>query len=188
MRSSRLILIVMGVCGLNLCLGTLARAEEMDNPQFLAWTKFDVGSSETLEATVAGPNGREMKVQSTNKLLDKAADHVTIEIVASMNVMGQTRTMPPQKQTVRSRIEKKDYKQIGTEEVSAAGKTIMCKVYEGKGMAPAPQGPPRQGAAQQGGGTAKVWVSDEVPGGLVKVEAQSEKGKVQMILKSYEAR
>jgi hypothetical protein len=160
----------------------LARAEggeQMDNPAFTAWSKFAVGSSETLSAELQGPNPQapKMTMEMVRKLVEKADDHVTIEVTTTIDAAGQKKELPARNQNVPAKMEKKDVKSSGTEDVEAAGKKYTCKVYDIKGF-----------STQNPDATVKLWVNDEIPGGLVKMEAQSPRGTMTSLLKSFETK
>jgi len=171
------------VAGLALVLGAgLARAEEpqqqpplVDNPQYQAWANYGVGSSETLEGHIDGGNGQKMTMESTHTLKEKTGEQVTIEITVTMEMMGQKHTSPPQQQVIKAKSEKQDVDEVGKEEVSAAGKAFNCKVYEAHSLNP-----------QAGDAKARIWVSDQVPGGVVKMEASTPRGSITSLLKSFE--
>jgi hypothetical protein len=153
-----------------------APAEQMDNPQFTAWNKFDVGASSTLITDIEGASqGISMQLQTVQKLVEKTADHLVVESTPSMKVGDNVRQLPAQRQTVQAKIEKKEFKKLPDEQVTAAGQTFTCKVYQAKQPTP------------RGGGEvdAKVWYSDKVPGGTVKLEGNAAKAKFTMLLKSY---
>jgi hypothetical protein len=154
-------------------------AEQMDNPAFAAWSKFAIGSSETLTAELQGanPQAAKMTMEMVRKLVEKADDHITIEVTSTINVAGQKKEMPSRNQNVPAKMAKKDVKSSGTEEVEAAGKKYTCKVYDVKGF-----------SAQNPDATVKLWVNDDIPGGLVKMEAQSPRGTMTSLLKSFETK
>jgi hypothetical protein len=171
-------------------------ADVVDSPRYQAWSKFKVGSSHTLSGTM---NGGAVPVQTemTQKLVELTDDHVTIETTATTTVMGRSHTMPPRSQSIPAKEEMKDVTELGNEKVDAMGKTFDCKVYEITKGPPVATGRPTQ-PNQESGGKAKIWVSPEVPGGVVKLEATGhsanpsagEGGTITMtyLLKSYEAK
>lgn len=178
MRLSRMLL----AAGLAMLMGIgLARAEEevpmMDNPLFEVWSGHNVGSSETLEGKINGPNGQQMVMESTYTLKEKTDDQVTIETTVSMEMMGQKHTMPPQQKAIKARVEKVDFEQVGSEEVSAMGKTFKCEIYEA-----------HQDNSKSKEFKAKVWVNKDVPGGVVKMEANTPQGMMTLMLKDYQSR
>lgn len=159
-----------------LCAG-LAYGEMVDNPQYQGWKKFGEGSSATLTSTMSA-GGQKIESESVRKLVSKADDSVTIEVTASVTFAGQSHSTPPHEQKIAAQIDKKDADvSTSNEKVEAAGKTFDCKVYNITQATP-------DGKSV----TAKVWITDEVPGGVVKMEAKTDRGDVTSILKSYEAK
>ena len=154
---------------------TTAPEELIDNPQFAHWTKFNIGSSATLSTEIK-TSGQTISTVSTNKLLEKDGEKVIVEISGTMNIAGQKNELPPQKQTIPAQIAKRSIKQAATEAVEAAGKTFDCKIYE---MLNDPGQPDAK---------AKVWLSDEVPGGVVKLEAAMPQGSVTGALTGFETK
>jgi hypothetical protein len=173
MRIQRLVLVVAAM----ISIAGLARAEEIANPTFENWKKFAEGSSATISTTIDA-NGQKMNSETTNKLASKADDAITVEVSGTMEAFGQKRPIPTQSQKVPPKVEKADAPvQVGesTEKVEAAGKTFDCKVYEVTKKMP-------NGQTIK----AKSWVSDDVPGGVVKMEVKSDQANVTGLLKSFE--
>ena len=173
MQIRRLVLVV----GAMLSLAGVSRAEQVANPAFENWKKFEAGSTSTMSMTIEA-GGQKMKSETVNKLASKADDVITVEVTGTMEVLGQKQTIPTQTQKVAAKVEKDDAPtQVGesTEKVEAAGKTFDCKVYE-------------LAKKQANGQTvkAKMWMNDDVPGGIVKMEAKSEQANVTGVLTSFE--
>ncbi|MCC7351315.1 MAG: hypothetical protein IT446_12170 [Phycisphaerales bacterium] len=167
------------VAGLALVLGLgIARAEDqatlMDNPLFEVWSAHNIGSSETLEGKITGPGGQQMVMESTYTLKEKTDDYVTVETSASMEMMGQKHNLPPQQKQIKAQVEKVDVVRVGSEEVSAMGQTFECDVYEIHSDNSKPTEV-----------NAKLWANKDVPGGVVKMEANSPHGTVTLLLKNY---
>jgi len=154
-----------------------ARAEQVEDPRYAAWKDYAIGSSASYETETAA-GGQKMLFESTHKLLEKADDHVTVEVTTSYTIDGAKHSVPPQKQNIAAKSEKKNVAEKESEDVKAAGKTYTCKVYEVK------ETTPTNGKEV----TAKVWVSKDVPGGMVKMEASTDQGKVTSTLKSSETK
>jgi hypothetical protein len=121
--------------------------------------------------------GMKVQMSTVRKLVEKADDHVTVESTTTTTVMGQDHTTPPQKIVIPAKSDAKDVIAHDNEKVDAAGKTFDCKVYET--VEPTPQNENAKG---------KIWVNDEVPGGLVKMEAGSARGTITYLLKSFEVK
>jgi hypothetical protein len=168
-------LVVVALCATSRVAA--ADAPPADNPQFTAWSKFDVGATSTLAATIqAGP--QKITSETTQKLAEKSTDQVVLDVSAVMQIAGQSRPIPGRRQAVTRTWEAKDAKPLPDEKVEAAGETFTCKVYKVK--QPSPQG--------KGDVDATIWVSDKVPGGMIKMEAKMANGTMSMLLKSYSAK
>jgi hypothetical protein len=173
MRVQRLVLVVAAM----ISIAGLVRAEQIANPTFENWKKFGEGSSATI-TSVIDANGQKMNSETTNKLAKKGDDAITVEVSGTMEAFGQKQTIPTRSQTIAPKVEKADApQQVGeaTEKVEAAGKTFDCKVYEVTKQLPNGQSV-----------KSKIWVSDDVPGGVVKMEVKSDQANVTGVLKSFE--
>jgi len=153
-----------------------ARAEEVDNPRYARWAKFAVDSSATYTGEVAAA-GFKGTMESVYKLAEKTDDHVTIEMTSTMTMAGSTQTMPVQKVTIKSKAEKADVKELGEEDIEAAGKKYACTIYELGGIMP-----------QAKDAKLKAWVNDDIPGGIVKMEIKNGDTVVTSTLKSFTAK
>jgi hypothetical protein len=158
-------------------LSPVLRADDDVNPAFQAWTAFGVGSSSTFESTIDSPHGKSTTT-TTMTLLEKAADHVVIETSQlTMMIDGKSQTIPAMKTTIpAAKDPSKEQTQVGTEDVTAAGKTFSCKIYTPTH--------PKSGVQ----GQIKVWASTDVPGGAVKMEVNMSMMKISGILKSFEVK
>src|SRR5439155_12998084 len=152
--------------------------EKVDNPEFANWSKFKKGTSVTLKATsdVAG-----MKSESTitTTLVDVTADKVVVEMSTATTANGMEFKTPALKRDILKAIplppgaKKEDFApgkvpgsvEEGTETIKVAGKEYKTKWYKTKNSA--------------GGNDieGKMWMTEEVPGMIVKVES-STKGAV----------
>jgi hypothetical protein len=170
MRNTLTSLIVLSCL---LAFAPSVRADQVDNPIYQAWAKFNIGSNETLDGTVSG-QGFNMTFEYQYVLSEKADDHVTLMITTTMSVMGQQHTNS-RSQTIAAKVDSIKAQQIGEDKVDAAGKTWDCKVWNIPDMA-------NQST------TVKVWAADALPGGIVKMDATTPRGNVEFLLKSYEAK
>jgi hypothetical protein len=154
-----------------------ARADDSVNPEYKIWSDFNVGSSETIEGTMSLPQG-DVVATTTSKLTEKTADHLSVEVSQSMLIGGMSRALPPRTTTVPAAPDPaKKVKQIGTEDVTAAGKTFSCKIYTTDN--------PQLASKVD----VKIWMSSEVPGGVVKVQVVTSTGKkIVQMLKSFEVK
>jgi len=142
-------------------------ADLVDNPAYGVWSKFKVGTEMKFKQMSEVAN---MKTESeiTYKLVELTTEKLTVEMGGSSMVAGNKMELPATKMEYPAKIEnakvdpkmaemvKADAK-TSEEQVTVPAGTFKCRVIESK-------------VAQQGTEvTSKVWASDEVPGGLVKM-------------------
>jgi hypothetical protein len=154
--------------GVILACSSAAFAEQIDNPAYTQWAKFKEGTTVTTksETDMAG-NKSEMEITKT--LTAISADKATIETKMTMINAGTPMALPAQSADIPAKIDKPatpaatdqpkpDVKE-GTDTVDVAGKSVSCKTTEStmtvNGMNIA----------------SKTWMSDDVPGSLVKMES-----------------
>ena len=99
MRATRIVMPVVVAALLMFCAPVRAQDDTtkmVDNPQYHAWEKFSVGSSETMggEIQTGQPQMPTIPMEMTHKLVEKTPDKLTIEATNTMTVMGQSRTTP----------------------------------------------------------------------------------------------
>ena len=157
----------------------------VENPHYLAWAKFKPGTTVDLDM-ILHMAGQQMTTNVTMTLNEITPEKAVVASVAKMNVPG----LPPQEQkqthafaakVVQSEAESAfmppgaqgESKEVAAETVEVAGKKYDCKVREFTGKI--------QGQEAKG----KMWRSETVPGGLVKMESSSAGtvSKVEMVLK-----
>ena len=160
-----------------LSFASAAFSEEVDNPQYQNWAKYNVGTSVTHEA-VSTIGGKEVHITTTNTLVEKLEDKCIIE---SAITMGEGMPTNKMKQNVNAKIDKSKLNETGEEDVEAAGKTYKCKIVE---MTIARQNPNANARVNEV--KAKLWVNGDVPGGIVKMETTLHSGTMTSLLKSYE--
>jgi hypothetical protein len=156
-----------------------ARADDKVNPAYDGWAKFGVGSTVTYEANTDSPQQGHSVMIMSMKLVEKTDDHVVIETAPmTMVIAGKSITMPADRKTIPAAFDpvKDDLKDLGTEDVTAAGQTFSCRVF-----APAHATP---GIVMD----IKLWFCKDVPGGAVKVEVKSSAMHISQLLKSFEAK
>ena len=169
---------LMFVCG-------TARAEKKENPMYTMWAKFKPGSSATISA-VSDMAGQTTKSETKTTLKSVSDDKVVLEMATSMDMGGNKMEMPPQSMDIPKMVDVpadakptptdpgKDVKtdaKTAEESVTVKAGTFKAKMTETK--------------MDQGGSkmTSKAWTSDEVPGGVVKMEVVGE-GEMKMTVKS----
>lgn len=153
----------------------LARAEEtVESPLYKQWAKFKPGTFVTYKQ-VTEVADQKMAGEATYTLLEVAPEQVVIEIKSSMTMPdGKKLDTPPQKMPYPAKIPKseappeatKEEKPDpakpkiteGTDEVEVSGKKYKCKTTATE--------------MKQGDQTmvSKTWMSDDIPGGLLKME------------------
>jgi hypothetical protein len=166
-----------------------ARAEdEVANPKYTAWSKFKPGSSNTVSADV-DMGGTHVHINVKRTLISVTDAEVVVELKSTVTVMGRDQQGQPIQQTFDAKADKDVITQKGQQDVDAMGKTFKCTVYEAttkEDVKPDPQAKPMPGANAK---TATVYTSDDVPGGLVKLETQGQDGKSMVfILTAMEAK
>ena len=158
------------------CLGASGLPQGTGSQSFQAWEGFGVGSSATLESTAENPRGL-LASTSVQKLIEKADDHLVLEVAATVVMSGKTDSIPPSKITVQAAPDPSiGVTQTGSEDVAAAGKTFSCKVLTVTNSVAGPNV------------KLKIWTSKEVPGGIVKLEMDGPSLKIRSMLKSLDVK
>jgi hypothetical protein len=182
---------VVAYLGMFVAAASVARAEQVDNPAYQSWAKQKVGTTVTHENTSAVA-GQEFKSEMVQKLVELTKDKAVVETTMKLNIPGAPAPMP-QKVVLPAKVDEAEakpnkmppgttgeMKEQGSEKVQIAGKSYNCKVFTMVGEA--------SGAKMSG----KTWMSEEVPGRLVKSEttadAQGQKVKSSMALTKIEAK
>ncbi|HEX4055669.1 MAG TPA: hypothetical protein VHX86_15500 [Tepidisphaeraceae bacterium] len=144
-------------------------AQQVDNPDYLAWAKFKVGSSRTLSGTVLA-GGLKIEVQTTYTLREVTADHVVVESRTTTDFGPGPRVGRPVRQIEDAKVEGQEVKDLGEENVQALGRWFKCEVYQMKDDTV-------DGKERPWGGKAKVWVCADVPGGVVRWDVNPQNTK-----------
>jgi hypothetical protein len=131
--------------------------DKIDNPLYSAWAKFDVGASVTFEGDQSDSSGGKFHLTATLTLKSKDADGAKAD--ASMQ-LGSKENTRADVTNFPAKVGSDDVKPLKDEDVDAMGKTIKCKVYQ---VSPATVG-------GQGNTSVKVYLNDEIPGGIVKMD------------------
>jgi hypothetical protein len=179
---TRSTLAALATFALGLCLVTpAARAEDKaeapkENPQYTYWAKHKAGSSVTLEGKMdAGGQQATMTMKAT--LAEIGKDSVTVEQSVTMNVAGQVMSPPARKEVVSATPKAGEtIKEVGTEEVTIAGKALKCKVLEVSSNANGVEA------------TSKIWVNEEIPGGVAKMVVKAGPQEITVTTTSYESK
>ena len=147
-----------------LALPTAVAAETVDNPVYVSWAKFGVGT-QAVYRSVSDAAGQKTESTVTYKLAEKTPEKAVIEMSTTMTVGGQKIETPVTKMEQVAKIEKVEPPQTeakpadvksAEEKVKTGGGEFACKVTEVKLDANGMEG------------VSKTWMSDEVPGMLVK--------------------
>jgi hypothetical protein len=155
-------------------------AQVKENPEYAAWAKFKPGSTAVTVTELEG-GGNKMTTERTSKLVEVSPDKLVLEVTSTVTAAGQTSTPTPRRQEVPAKKEETiATKDLPDEEVEAAGKKIKCKVREGTTMS----GPANSKVEMKG----KLYSSDTVPGGVVKMVLTSTRGTATTMLKSFEVK
>jgi hypothetical protein len=156
----------------SMALANVVRADDMiDNPAYQKWAKYNKGTSVTY-STDSTAMGNTSTITTTTTLTDLTPDKATISVASSMMVGGNKMDMPAQSQDIPAKI-KKPADSTGAqpadapktdstkEDVQAAGKTFSCTKTTV--------------TTDQNGMTSKAttWTCDDVPNGIVKMEAET---------------
>jgi hypothetical protein len=150
-----------------------AAGGKVDSPRYAAWSKCKPGTSATLSADLTMGTAK-VHVEMTRTLVSVTPDAATVTVVTKASAMGHDN--PPQSRTenVPAKEDASTVTDAGKADVTAMGKTYSCHVYQTTASAAGVTG--GRGAAPTG--TAKMYFSDDVPGGLVKLEATGPTGAV----------
>ncbi|MFT3785743.1 MAG: hypothetical protein QM770_06195 [Tepidisphaeraceae bacterium] len=161
--------------------------EQIDSPFYKYWSKYGKGSSATYTMTMSAA-GQTMNVSLTQTLSELTDDMATVETKQSM--AGAPNNETPSTEKIPAKVAKdKEWTTpdgtsklvpAGDEKVTVGGKEYACKKFT---LAPSAGGPPITGTA---------YFSDEVPGGLVKIDGQvtapdqAQSGKITVELQSID--
>jgi hypothetical protein len=163
---------VLSAVLLALAAGPAAAQEMIENGEFTSWNKFKKGTSITTKvSSTAG--GMASEATMTVTLVDVGADKLVLETTGVTKAMGMEFKQPAVKRDVPRTValpkgapkppapgsKPEGTYEEGTETLKVAGTEVKTKWYKVK--------------AEMGGikSDAKMWVSEDMPGMMVKVEA-----------------
>ena len=151
----------------------VARGEDkVENPEFKSWSKFKSGSTVTLKVSNEG-SGVASETTITTKLVEVKDDKLVLETASVSKLNGMELKQPAEKRDVPKNLDKapegydpKSDKPQGTTEegkkkVKVGGTEYECKWYKTKNKVKLPTGDEEV--------EGEFWMSDEVPGKLVKM-------------------
>jgi|SRR3954447_7084194 hypothetical protein len=168
----------------------LVSAQDLvDNPQYTTWSKHKPESTITF-AMNTDAAGQQMAGTVVHRLMEVTPDQATVELKTTVQVMGQPQTSSTTA-VYKAKVPKADAevtkvpknvkgtgKEVGDEKVQVGEKSINCKVVEFEGQMNEMQNSQVKG---------KMWRSEEVPGGLVKMQSDIQGAMAVKILMTLQA-
>lgn len=162
----------LAVAVVALWAGAAAAQGTIDNPEFATWSKFPKGTVVTMKLTSTAA-GMTTETVMTHKLVEVGADKLVVESATTVKANGMEFASPGAKRDVAKTItlpagaKKEDVAggkppgtvEEGTETLKISGIEVKAKWYKIK--------------LEAGGNKTetKTWMSDSVPGMMVKMEA-----------------
>lgn len=160
--------------GFVLALAVAAKAEPVDNPAYKSWSNFKPGTQITMK-TESEFNKMKSEILIVTKLVEVGKDKCVIEVETISKINGMEFKAPAMKQDVPKTFDvpkpkdgkdpkvdlPESKKEEGTETVKISGLEIKTKWIKYKTKTPA------------GDSEGQTWLSDDVPGGLVKSVTKS---------------
>jgi hypothetical protein len=160
-------------CALAVAPGrSLAAAEQIDDPAYVHWAKFKPGSV-AKTTTESNLGGQKMTIQMTTTLIEVVPEKITVEIKTEVEAGGTKLPSTTKKTAIAAKRAKpaKEPQSVkeGTEDVTVGGKTYACHYSE------------EMHDTQR----IKSWMSDEIPGGVVKFELSDGESTMKTNLVEY---
>jgi len=157
-----------------LAAALLLSVQDAENPEYKRWASFKVGSWVKCKSEIEnGGNKMALPLETTYTLLEVNDKQVVVEEL-TLNTL-QPKDSPKQEKSSKrtypaTRKTKEGAPKEGDEELEVAGKKIACHWTEVQGPS----------------GSAKTWISPEVPG-IVKMEVGlPSKGLQRLIAVAWE--
>ncbi|WP_165226689.1 hypothetical protein [Aquisphaera insulae] len=153
---------------LSLSLSAPAVAENVDHPAYRSWSKHPVGTTIVVRSRTEG-KVRTLTTTTTSTLQAIKPDQVTLDVVRESDATDSLIKSPPETQSIfrvfplLGKTKKEDVGkptdaiEKGEETLKVSGKEYRTVWYDTKGKG--------EGGL---GWTTRVWLSEEVPGRLVK--------------------
>jgi hypothetical protein len=159
--------------------------KKVENPEFKTWSKFKADTKVVLKMS-SDAGGMKFETTVTNKLVEVKDDKVVVETESSTKINGTDFNQPAQKRDVPKEVEKdklpkgvdpKSDKPEGTteegkEKLKVGGTEYECKWYKFKSKQKLPTGDEEV--------EGQIWMSDDVPGKLVKMTTKAKAGSMSM--------
>jgi hypothetical protein len=152
---------------------TNTSSELTDNPEFLSWAKYGIGTQVTYENTTESQGTTQQSVL-TYTLTEKNDDSITYQIQAKTTIDGQDTEIPTEQQSVSSKIPSN----IPTRPSQIPGVKIIEEKEEAVSVGDRTLNTSVTKFETQGGeephtfsSITTLWESDEVPGRVVRMES-----------------
>jgi hypothetical protein len=153
-------------------------AEQVESPLYASWARHKVGTAVTLRSvTEAGAGAGKAETTTTYRLVELDDKKAVVEMVVVSNATGKEVKNAPQRLEIRRLfpllpgVKKEDVGKPsgaiakGEETISVAGKEYKAQWYDSKGR------------TEAGESIARTWISDEVPGTMLKSIIRVPKAK-----------
>ena len=172
---------------ITLAAAPFASAQMVANPAYENWSQFEPGSYSTAEVTT-DMGGSDMKITMTRTLSALDDEKAVVETKITMNMGGQDVEQPAQSEEIPAEVTPEEADQYenpeGLVEEGEETLTIDGQEIETRWM---------KVVNQQDGNktTQKVWLSDDIPGTMVKMEGTMEgqmSSENSMIVVDFEAK
>jgi hypothetical protein len=148
-------------------VATTNPADLVENPEFLKWAKARVGTVVVHRTTTTTDGVKETTTSTTETRVKEIAENQIVLVTTTSMVRhdGFRTDDPPETVkiprlvTLPPGVKREQFGQMTvtrTDTVTACGKTLKCRVISSKDRSDA------------GSAEGETWVSEEVPGGLVK--------------------
>ncbi|HEX8911425.1 MAG TPA: hypothetical protein VF796_03625, partial [Humisphaera sp.] len=144
------------------------------------WAAFKPGSFTRLKGQLATDVGMKVEFELVASLVEIRPDRVVLEYVTTAFENGVAQKPEVAKQVAPAVNPNQTERLVGEEEVTVGDRKLKCKVYETTNVQPA--------AAKAPPITSRLWVSDEVPGGIVKSVTTQQGGTITLVLDECRAK
>jgi hypothetical protein len=161
--------------------------KKIDNPEYTSWSKYKPGT--TVKMTIVNnAGGQKFEIARTSKLVEVTAEKCVLEDEGMTKVAGMEVKQPATKRDVPKTLEvdaksadaikavkPEGTTEEGTETLKVSGTEIKTKWYKFKSKAAG-------GAAATEG---QMWMSEEVPGLMVKMTTKTDQSEMKMELVEF---
>lgn len=146
---------------------SIIAAAEVENPTYASWSKYKVGTT-VVHRAVTGEGRGAIETKTTSTLIELTDAKAVVEQVVVSDATGSKVESAPQRFTHRQTfpllpgVKKEDIGKPsgaidrGEEALDVAGKSYKSRWYDTKGQ------------TEAGPSITRTWLSDDVPGRLVK--------------------